>query len=180
MGLFGAWSKRYQLESASQSQWENSNCWLTTNGWEGNLRLATSNFLIFFHNSCFSTITCRGIHHDLDGDTCYLLYDTTDVPENERSNYNVTSLTADGKKTILVKGSKSCLNVQREKRSIFQFIYCSIPPRYSAILIEIPIAFHIPDRKSDPVRLGCDIFSYPQVYDYRTLLQRRLLPKLQV
>ena len=147
-----ALSKRYQLESASQSQWENSNCWFA----------------------------CRGIHHDLDGDTCHLLYDTTDVPENERSNYNVTSLTADGKKTILVKGSKSCLNVQREKRSIFQFIYCSIPPRYSAILIEIPIAFHIPDRKSDPVRLGCDIFSYPQVYDYRTLFQRRLLPKLQV
>ena len=42
---------------------------------------------------------------------------------------------------------------KRKKVHLFQFIYCSIPPRYSAILIEIPIAFHIPDRKSDPVRL---------------------------
>ena len=60
---------------------------------------------IFIPSSCFSTPTCRGIHHDPGGGTCHLLYDTTDVPQNERSNYNVTSLTADGKKTILVKGS---------------------------------------------------------------------------
>ena len=63
-----------------------------------------SNISLFYNTSCFSESLCRGIHHNLDGDTCHLLYDTTDVPENGRSNYNVTSLTADGKKTILVKG----------------------------------------------------------------------------
>ena len=59
---------------------------------------------IFYRNSCFSSAACRGIHQDLDAGTCHLLYDTTDVPENERPNYNTTLIAADGMKTILVKG----------------------------------------------------------------------------
>ena len=59
-----------------------------------------------FFFSCTTEDLCRGIHqHDTQGGDCELLYETFDVAENERSNYNTTSITVDNDNKILLKGN---------------------------------------------------------------------------
>ena len=46
---------------------------------------------------------CRGIQ--FEGGICKILFETTDVPQTERTKYNLVSLTSNGEMDILISGS---------------------------------------------------------------------------
>ena len=56
-------------------------------------------------HSCFQESLCRGIHlYNTKGGDCNLLYEIHDVLENQRLNYNASTVTADSENQILLKG----------------------------------------------------------------------------
>ena len=66
-------------------------------------RRGSENYFVMHIYSCVGESLCRGIHHHSSGD-CKLLYETYEVAESERSNYNETSAAAEGENKVLIKG----------------------------------------------------------------------------
>ena len=61
--------------------------------------------LSILSHSCFQESLCRGIHlYNTKGGDCNLLYEIHDVLENQRLNYNASTVTADSENQILHKG----------------------------------------------------------------------------
>ena len=57
----------------------------------------------FVSFSCFKETLCRGIHQ-INDDDCQFLYETYEVIEKQRSNFNTTSVTVDSDNKVLIKG----------------------------------------------------------------------------
>ena len=49
-------------------------------------------------------MTCRGIQFVDEGGHCKILYETSDVPQNERTKYNQVSITSDEENAVLING----------------------------------------------------------------------------
>ena len=77
-------------------------------------------------------LTCRGIQFN-EGN-CKILFETTDVPESERSKYNQTSLTSNGEMKILSNG--------QFYRMLFNVLYTHGHQRKGNVFTPVFDSFH--------------------------------------